>query len=180
MSAPNRLFGALYPYGKRHPALAEEVFVAPGAMVIGWVTVEMRANIWYNAVVRGDVNHIRIGADTNIQDGAVLHVDSGDDVLNIGERVTVGHQAVLHACTLEDECLIGMHATVLNNAVVQRHVLVAAGAVVRPGSVLETGGLYGGIPARRIRDLTAQELAHFPVSARHYVEYAREHSNSLR
>ena len=173
------LFGRLLPYRGIRPTIATEVFIAPGCFVIGDVSIAARASLWYNVVARGDVNTITIGAESNIQDGAILHVDSDNGALRIGERVTVGHQAILHACTLQDECLIGMGATILDQALVERHVLVAAGAVVRPREHLASGSLYAGVPARRVRDLTAEEIAHFARSAAHYVEYAGDHARAV-
>ena len=172
-------FGRLLPYLRISPQIAEQVFIAPGCFVIGDVRIAARASLWYNVVARGDVNRITIGVESNIQDGAVLHVDSDNGALQIGRRVTVGHQAILHACTLQDECLIGMGAVVLDQALIEQHVLVAAGAVVRPHAHLTSGGLYAGVPARRVRDLTADEIAHFAHSAAHYVEYAANHAAAL-
>ena len=133
------------------------------------------------AVARGDVNKISIGARTNIQDGAVLHVtcDSefipGGKPLTVGDDVTVGHSAVLHACTIEDLCLIGMNATVLDGATIKSRCMVAAGSVVSPGKILESGYLYVGAPAKQARPLKEAEIAYLEFSAQHYVELKNDY-----
>jgi len=127
------------------------------------------------AVIRGDVNHIRIGNSCNIQDGAILHVTHdgpfsvGGQPLILGHGITVGHQAVLHACTIEDYCLIGMGAIILDKVHIEHHVVVAAGSIVTPGKKLESGHLYLGNPARCIRELTQEEIEQLEYSAQHYV-----------
>jgi carbonic anhydrase/acetyltransferase-like protein (isoleucine patch superfamily) len=165
------------------PEFAEGVYVHPLASVIGDVKVGPDCSIWPGAVIRGDVNSICIGAGTNIQDLSVLHVNhkSNDDPdgapLIIGNYVTVGHTVILHGCTLEDECLIGMGSIVMDKAVVQKHVLVAAGSLVPEGKVLESGYLYVGSPVRRIRPLTEAEIVHFRSSADHYIELKNSYLN---
>ena len=155
-----------------HPSIHPSVFIAGGAYVIGEVRLERDVSIWFNAVLRGDINAIRIGDRTNIQDGAVLHVTSELPVL-IGADVTVGHHAVVHACTVEDCSLIGMNAVVLDKARVGPYAVVAAGAVVRENFVVPEGVLVAGVPARVVRPLTEDERAQLKASASHYVEYAR-------
>ena len=155
-----------------HPSIHPSVFIAGGAYVIGDVRLERDVSIWFNAVLRGDINAIRIGDRTNIQDGAVLHVTSELPVL-IGADVTVGHHAVVHACTVEDCSLIGMNAVVLDKARVGPYAAVAAGAVVRENFVVPEGVLVAGVPARVVRPLTEDERAQLKASASHYVEYAR-------
>ncbi|MBS0461809.1 MAG: gamma carbonic anhydrase family protein, partial [Proteobacteria bacterium] len=141
------------------PRLGARAYIDPAACVIGDVVLGEDASIWPMAVVRGDVHHIRIGARTNVQDGAILHVThagpyTGDGFpCVIGADVTIGHAAVVHACTIEDACLIGMHATVLDGAVVKKHGFVAAGAVIAPGKVVGERELWMGNPARRVRVL---------------------------
>ena len=155
------------------PTIPNSVMVAPGARIIGDVVIGERSSIWYNVVIRGDVNYIRIGEETNIQDGSVLHVTHDTHPLVIGDRVTVGHGVRLHGCTVEDETLIGIGAIVLDGAVVEERSMVAAGALVPPGMRVPSGKLVAGVPARVRRDLGAEELANFAVSASRYVEYAR-------
>ncbi len=168
------------PYRNIQPQLGARVFVDPSAVVIGQVTLGDDASVWPTTVIRGDVNYIRIGARSNIQDGSVLHVCSpypempeGIPLL-IGEDVTVGHSCVLHACTIGNFCLIGMGATILDGAVLEDYVFIGAGALVAPGKRL-TSGLYLGSPARRVRDLTDREIAELHESSVHYVALKNEY-----
>lgn len=167
---------AISPFNGIYPQLAAGAWVHPRATVIGEVALGENASVWPGAVVRGDVNSIRIGAGSNIQDNSVLHVshktaaDPAGGPLVIGERVTVGHTVILHACTVEDECLIGMGSIILDRAVVKKHVLLGAGSLVPEGRVLESGYLYLGSPARKVRELRAEEIAYFNYSAEHYVK----------
>jgi len=164
------------PYQGILPRFGANVYVDPGATVIGDVEIGDDASLWPGVVARGDVHHIRIGARTNVQDGSILHVthageytDDGFPLL-IGADVTVGHAAVLHACTIHDACLIGMHATVLDGVVVHRHAMIGAGALVTPGKVVGEGELWLGNPARRVRRLSAREIERLHYSAQHYVK----------
>ncbi len=158
------------------PVLGEGVYVDEQALVAGRVEVGADSSVWPMSVVRGDINSIRIGARTNIQDGSVLHVthDSeyapGGQALSIGDEVTVGHKVVLHACTVGDRCLIGMGSVVLDGAVIQSGAMVGAGSLVTPGKELEGGYLYVGSPARRLRELSDREKDFLGYSAAHYVE----------
>lgn len=158
------------------PKLGERVYVDPAAAVIGDVELGDDASIWPGAVVRGDVEKIRIGARTNVQDGAVLHVTHdgpytpGGFPCLVGSDVTIGHAAVIHACTVEECCLIGMHATVLDGAIVKRHAFVGAGALVAPGKVVGEGELWIGNPARCVRRLSDTEIEALSYSANHYVK----------
>ncbi|HRI76290.1 MAG TPA: gamma carbonic anhydrase family protein [Alphaproteobacteria bacterium] len=154
------------------PRLGHKVWIAPGAHIVGDVEIGDGANIWYNCVVRGDVNDIKIGARTNIQDGTVIHVSSTLQGTYIGADVTVGHMALLHACTVEDAAFIGMQACVMDGAYVESGAMVAAGALVTPGKRVPAGQLWAGSPARFMRELTAEEKAYIPYSAKHYVELA--------
>lgn len=163
---------SILPYKDVWPKLGDEVFVAPGAWVIGDVVVGDRSSIWFNTVVRGDVNTIRIGCETNIQDNASLHVTEIRFPLIIGDRVTVGHRAVVHGCTVEDECLIGMGAIVLDGARIGKGSIVAAGAVVSPGMEVPSGCVVMGVPAAVKKDLSEEETAQLRGSALHYVKLA--------
>jgi carbonic anhydrase/acetyltransferase-like protein (isoleucine patch superfamily) len=169
------------PYRNQLPRLGANVYVDPAAVVIGDVELGEDASLWPFTVARGDVNAIRIGARTNIQDGTVLHVthdgpySPGGLPLLIGADVTVGHGAILHACTIEDACLIGMHASVLDGVVVRRHAMIGAGAVVTPGKVVGEGELWLGNPARRVRLLTDAQIEQLYYSARHYVRLKNEY-----
>jgi len=169
------------PYRNHLPRLGANVYVDPAAVLIGDVELGDDASLWPCSVVRGDVNFIRIGARTNVQDGAVLHVTHdgpytpGGFPLLIGADVTVGHGAVLHACTIEDACLIGMHATVLDGARVSRHAMVGAGAVVTPGKIVGEGELWLGNPARCVRRLDDRQIEQLHYSAQHYVRLKNEY-----
>ena len=162
----------LHPVGGRVPRLEPGVFVADGARVVGDVHIARDASIWYNAVLRGDINRITVGERTNIQDAAVVHV-TGELPALIGRDVTVGHGAIVHACTVGDGCLIGMGSVVLDGAVIGAGSLVAAGAVVLQQVRVPEGSLVAGIPGRVIRPLSPEEREQLLESARHYVEYAR-------
>ena len=163
------------PYRQIHPQLGQRVYVDPSAVVIGRVWLGDDVSVWPGTVIRGDVNDIKIGARTNVQDGSVLHVTSpypempNGIPLLIGEDVTVGHGVILHACTIGNFCLIGMGATVLDGVVMEDHVFIGAGAVVTPGKKLESRGLYLGSPARRARELTGREIEELHESSVHYV-----------
>jgi carbonic anhydrase/acetyltransferase-like protein (isoleucine patch superfamily) len=156
------------------PTLGQRVYVDPAASVIGDVVLGDDVSIWPGAVLRGDVNHIRVGARTSIQDGSIVHVahagpyGPGFPCL-IGADVTIGHAAVVHACTIEDACLIGMHSTILDGAVVRRHAMVGAGALVAPGKIVGEGELWLGNPARCVRKLSDREIEQLHYSAAHYV-----------
>jgi carbonic anhydrase/acetyltransferase-like protein (isoleucine patch superfamily) len=143
--------------------------------VIGDVHLGAKSNIWYGCVVRGDVNIIRIGERTNIQDGTIVHVTRKTGPTIIGSGVTIGHSVLLHACTLEDDCFVGMHSTVMDGAVVESGAWVAAGAIVTPGKRIPRGQIWAGNPARYLRDLKPEETAFIPVSAGNYVELADEY-----
>lgn len=161
------------------PAVHPSVFVAQGAWLIGDVTLEEDASIWYNAVLRGDINAIRVGRRSNIQDGCVLHVTARLPVL-IAEEVTVGHMAMIHGCRIGARSLIGMNAVVLDKAEVGEGALVAAGTVVRENFVVPPGMLAAGVPARIVRELTAEERAGIVQSAANYVAYAASSFTNVR
>jgi carbonic anhydrase/acetyltransferase-like protein (isoleucine patch superfamily) len=169
------------PYRNQLPRLGANVYIDPAAVVIGDVELGEDASLWPFTVARGDVNYIRIGARTNVQDGTVLHVthdgpySPGGLPLLIGADVTVGHGAILHACTIEDACLIGMHATVLDGVVVRKHAMIGAGAVVTPGKTVGEGELWLGNPARFVRKLTTSQIEQLYYSAKHYVRLKNEY-----
>jgi len=151
------------------------VFIAPGAVVVGRVTLGDRASVWFNAVLRGDCAPITIGAETNIQDGAVLHVDPPSPVC-IGERVVVGHGAVIHGARVEDECLIGMGAILLNDATVGTHSIIGAGAVVLEGMNIPPFSLVLGVPARVVRPLPESVIERIRDNAAVYVDLAAQYA----
>jgi len=169
-------------YKKFSPDIGRDVFIDVSAQVIGQVEIGDNCSIWPNTVVRGDVNWIRIGARSNVQDGSVLHVTHdhaekhpGGYPLIIGERVTVGHNVVLHGCTIEDNCLIGMGAIILDGAHLEKNVFLAAGALVSPGKRLEGGYLYVGSPAKKARALSDEEIDGLQYSSDHYIKLKNDY-----
>ncbi|HMA44054.1 MAG TPA: gamma carbonic anhydrase family protein [Gemmatimonadales bacterium] len=151
-----------------------DAYVAPGAWVMGDVTLGPRASVWYGAVLRGDMDRIVVGEDSNLQDGTIVHVDEGRPAL-IGARVGVGHRAIVHGCTVEDDCLIGMGSVLLNGVVVCAGSVVAAGAVVREGMVVPPGSLVAGVPGKVVREVDDGLRDRIRATWRHYVELARRH-----
>ena len=171
------------------PQLAEGVYVHPSAQVIGDARLGAHASVWCNAVIRADVNHIQIGTGSNIQDFAMCHVSHKNEnkplgaPLIIGDYVTIAHSVILHGCEIGDETLIGMGTIVMDDVVIGRHVMVGAGSLVPPGKRLESGFLYMGRPAEKVRPLTDAEIVHLRYSAEHYVRvknnYRAEAENGL-
>ena len=159
----------LYSLDGRRPTTGERTFVAPGAAVIGDVTLGEDVSVWFNAVLRGDNDAIVIGAGSNVQDGAVLHVDPGFPI-RIGEDVTVGHQATVHGCTIGDGSLVGMNAVVLNGAVIGRECLIGANALVTEGTQVPDRSLVLGSPAKVVRSLSDEAVETMRAGARSYVE----------
>ena len=167
----------LYAINGRSPQLGRDVFVAPGAKLIGDVRVGDGASIWYNVVIRADLAPVIIGPGTNIQDGSVLHVDPGRP-LTIGANVTVGHMAVVHACTIEDECLIGIQSTILSGAHVRRHSIVGASALVPENREYPERSVLLGVPAKPTREISPSEIDQLIVERAH--EYMDLAANELR
>ena len=169
----------LYALGNLSPQLDEGAWAAPSADLIGDVRLGVRASVWFGAVLRGDNTPLILGEETNFQDGAIGHSDSGFP-LAIGARVTVGHQAILHGCIVADDCLIGMGARILNGAVIESECIVGAGALITEGKRFERGSLIVGSPARVVRQVTDEEKQALRVSAAHYAEKARRYALELR
>ena len=169
----------VFPFNGVSPTIAEDVFIAPGAMIIGNVTIHEGASIWYNAVVRGDTAPIVIGRRTNIQDNCTLHVDA-DAPLTIGEECTVGHGAVVHGATVGDHVLVGMKAVVLSHAHVGAGTIIGSCALVGERKVIPEGVLAIGVPAKVARDLTPEEAQHIVMSADGYCERANLHKQSIQ
>ena len=167
--------GHILPFQGTLPTIDPSAFIAPTATVIGDVVIGAGTGIWFNCVIRGDVHQIRIGERTNIQDGTIIHVTGGKLGTYIGSGITIGHGAILHACTLEDNCFIGMGAVVLDGAVVESGAMVAAGAVVTPGKRVKAGELWGGNPARLLRQLSESDTDFFPLSAENYMALANRY-----
>lgn len=169
----------IYPFDGHQPVIDETVFIAPGAVVVGRVEIGPHASIWYNSVVRGDVDVVKIGAHTNIQDGSILHEHAGFP-LYVGERVTVGHRVLLHGCTVEDGAFVGMGATILNGAHIGAGSVVGAGSLVLQGQVIPPGTLALGSPAKVIRPLKEGELEKFQGAVGRYLKMAEMHGKLLK
>lgn len=161
------------PHHGVSPTIADSAFIAETAVIIGEVEIAEDASIWYGAVLRGDGNYIKVGARTNVQDGCIVHINSGLYPCLIGADITIGHGAIIHACTLEDECFVGMGAIVLDGAVVERHAMVAAGALVSPGKRVPAGELWAGNPAKKLRDLRPEDIEGFKASVTGYVDLSK-------
>ncbi len=159
------------------PQIAEDAFIAENAVIIGDVEVGEQSSIWYGVVLRGDVERIRIGKRSNVQDGTIVHVTEGKFGTYIGDDVLIGHNAVVHGCTLEDGAFVGMGAVVLDGAVVEGGAMVAAGALVAPGKRVKSGELWGGNPARKMRDLTPEQIKGLKMGTDHYVDVAKIYLN---
>lgn len=160
------------------PQFGHRVFVASGCCLAGEITAGDDVSFWFNVSARGDVNYIKIGDRTNIQDNAVIHVTHGGNPTIIGKDVTVGHGAIIHAATIKDLCLIGMGSILLDGAVIPKYSLIAAGSVVSPGSTFPDGSLILGSPAKTVRKLTEKEIKYIHWSAEHYINLARNYEDS--
>jgi carbonic anhydrase/acetyltransferase-like protein (isoleucine patch superfamily) len=173
---------SLTSFGGKTPRVDPAAFIAPGAQLIGDIEIGAEASIWYNCVLRGDVNRIRVGARTNIQDGSVVHVDSpkagapGGNPTLIGEEVLIGHLAMVHGCTLHDRAFVGLGAIVMDGCVIESDAMLAAGAMLTPGKRIPAGQLWAGRPAKYVRDLGPEELAGMRAGVAHYVALAKAHS----
>jgi carbonic anhydrase/acetyltransferase-like protein (isoleucine patch superfamily) len=167
--------GNVLSYDGVAPKIALSAFVAATATVIGDVEVEEQASIWYGCILRGDVQSIRIGARSNLQDGTIVHVSPDERPTVIGADVLVGHSVMLHGCTLRDDCFVGMRATVLNGAIVESGAIVAAGSLVVENTRVVRGELWGGAPARRLRAVREGEVERMQAAVREYVALAERH-----
>ena len=172
------------PYLNRTPQLSNNCYIDEMSVVIGDVILAENVSVWPFAVIRGDVNHIRIGKNSNVQDHAMLHVSHkkadkpNGSPLIIGEDVTIGHHVTLHGCTIGNRVLIGINSIVLDDVIIPDDVMIGAGTLVPPGKVLESGYLYVGSPAKKVRPLTEQELAFLPYSAQNYVKVSGHYLES--
>lgn len=174
----------LIAFAGKAPVVADSAFVAPGCHLIGDVAVGAESSIWYNCVLRGDVNRIRIGARSNIQDGTVIHVDSpkgeGDGLPTIiGDDVLIGHMVMLHGSILHDRAFVGLGSIVMDGCTIESDGMLAAGAMLTPGKVIRAGELWMGRPAKKLRDLSAEEIAGNQLGAAHYVQLAKAHKATL-
>jgi len=169
-----------YSFEGKAPTIKNSAFIAPSANLIGDVIIGDRSSVWYNCTLRGDVNKIEIGNETNIQDNTVIHVRSSElneepSPTKIGDQVTVGHGAILHACELHDSSFVGMGAILLDFSIVESQAMVAAGALITSGTVVKSGELWAGRPARKLRDLTLDERDFIYQSALSYADFAHRH-----
>ena len=162
-------------FGDHRPQIDPTAYVANLAVVIGDVVIGPGSSLWFHTIVRADVHHVRIGARTNVQDNATIHVVRDRFPTLLGDGVTVGHNVVLHGCTVEDGCLIGMGAVVLDGAVIGAESLVGAGALVTPGTVVPPRSVVLGSPAKRVREVSAADLERLRTSAANYVDLARRY-----
>jgi gamma-carbonic anhydrase len=148
----------LYRLGSMTPVIAPDAFIAPGAQIIGDVTIGDGSSVWFNCVLRGDGNPIQIGARTNIQDGSVVHITNKKQATRIGDDVLIGHMAIIHGCILEDRAFVGLGATVMDGCVIEPDGMLAAGGLLTPGKRIPTGQMWGGRPAKFMRNLTEDEI----------------------
>lgn len=162
----------ILPVKDKSPVWGKDCFIAENCTIVGDVVMGDNCSVWFNAVVRGDVHYIKIGNNTNIQDGAVIHATYLKAPTNIGNNVSIGHNALVHGCTLHDHTLVGMGAIVMDHAVVNEFVIIAAGAVVLENSVCESGYLYAGIPAKKIKPLTDEQRAMLKQLPQNYIMYS--------
>lgn len=170
--------GLIVPHKGFVPRVARSAFIAANATLVGDVEIGENASIWFGVILRGDGPGIRVGENSNLQDGTVVHVAARGLMCVVGKNVTVGHKALLHACEVQDGAFIGMNSTVLDGAVVETESMVAAGALVTPGKIVRRGELWAGNPARKLRDLTEKDLETFRRIAAGYVELARSYDDS--
>ncbi len=170
----------VYALGSLVPSLAPDVFIAPGAQVIGDVVIGAGSSIWFNCVLRGDGNFIRIGERTNIQDGTIVHITRKTHGTTIGNDVLIGHQAIVHGCILEDHSFVGLGAIVMDGCVIEPDGMLAAGALLTPGKRLLRGQMWAGRPAKHVRDLTPEEIARNRAGCAGYADLAHHFRAALR
>lgn len=163
----------ILPVAGKQPQIGQNNFLAPNSTIVGDVTLGKDCSVWFNAVLRGDVNFIRIGDQVNIQDGACIHGTYQKCGTTIGDRVSIGHNAIVHGCTLHNDVLIGMGAIVMDKAVVHSNTIIAAGAVVLENTVCESGSVYAGVPAKKIKDISPELVSgEIERIANNYIHYA--------
>ena len=156
-----------------HPQIPEDCFVADNATIVGEVTMGNHCSIWFNAVVRGDVHFIKMGDKVNVQDGAVIHATYKVSPTTIGNNVSIGHNAIVHGCTIHNDVLIGMGSIVMDNCIIESNSIIAAGAVVTKGTIVESGSIYAGVPAKKVKDISAELISgEINRIANNYVKYS--------
>ncbi len=163
------------PYNGIMPRIDPTAFVAENAVIIGDVTIGPESSIWYNCILRGDVNNITVGARTNIQDGSVVHVSSTTQGTYIGDDVTIGHMALIHACTIEDRAFVGMKACIMDDSKIESDSMIAAGSLVTSNKIIPSQQLWGGSPAKFMRNLREEEIEFLQFSAQRYVALSRKY-----
>lgn len=167
--------GLLHPFRDTFPQIDDSAFIAPGSNIIGDVKIGALSSVWFNCVLRGDVNFIRVGARSNIQDGTIIHVNGGGTATVIGDDVLVGHNVTLHGCELQDNAFIGMNAVILDGCVIEGGALIAAGALLPPGKVARKGEMWAGWPAKHVRDVRESDEVMMARGAAHYAELAQDY-----
>ena len=165
----------LLKYRKITPKIEKNVFIVPGSYIIGDVKIGSKSNIWFNVVIRGDVEKIRIGTNTNIQDLTMVHCTTNGHGTQIGSNVTIGHNCVIHDCKIENNSLIGMSSTILDGAVVKRNSMLAAGSLLTQGKIIKSGELWAGKPAKFLRKLSNDEIEFIKKSAKRYYQLSQEY-----
>jgi len=172
--------GPFYEFEGMRPRVAPDAFVAPNAAVIGDVEIGAQSSVWFGCTLRGDLNFIRVGARTNIQDNSVLHINAITYPCIVGDDVTIGHAAIVHACTIENHGFVGMGATILDGAVIEQGGMLAAHALLGPGKRIRRGELWAGVPARLVRVLNAEDLANYAILSARYVEVGQRFRSGLK
>ena len=169
----------ILPVEDKHPQFGKDCFVAPNATIVGDVVMGDNCSVWFSAVVRGDVNSIRLGNKVNVQDGAIIHATFQKTKTIVGNNISIGHNAIVHGCTIHDNVLIGMGSIVMDNAVIHTNTIIAAGAVVLEGTICEAGSIYAGVPAKKIKDIS-QDLISGEIEriANNYIKYSNWFSTS--
>lgn len=163
----------ILPVNNLSPEFGNNCFIAPNATIVGDVTMGDDCSVWFNSVIRGDVNYIKMGNKVNVQDGAVIHCTYQKNATNIGNNVSIGHNAIVHGCTVYDNVLIGMGAIVMDRCVVHSNSIIAAGAVVLEGTVVEPGSIYAGVPAKKVKDISEEKITgEINRIADNYIKYA--------
>ena len=163
----------ILPVNDKLPTMGSGCFAAPNATIVGDVVIGNECSIWFNTVIRGDVNYIRMGNKVNVQDGAVIHGTYQKNATNIGNNVSIGHNAIVHGCTVHDNVLIGMGAIVMDRCVVNSNTIIAAGAVLLEGTIAEPGSIYAGVPAKKIKDISQEKISgEIDRIANNYIKYA--------